>query len=302
MAAPPRPVTLNVYDVVPPPPQPADAPASSSSSAGLPTDAVPPSSLVARLNAVGRAAGLGGVFHGGVAVDGKEYAYGYCERGTGIYATQPRQNPLYVFREAVDLGATRLPPDEVAALVRRLRDAWPGDGYDLLRRNCCHFCAELARGLGVGAPPAWLNRLANAGEATAAAAADAAAMARGAAAEVQRLGWEGLSALRRAAAGAGLVGGGGGGAAGGGGAGAGGARGGGGGGGGGPTGTALLRSLAEQDGGLFWGRGAGGAGAAGAAPPAGPAAPAAAGNGGGGPSASRWQQQPKLDDGGGATL
>jgi hypothetical protein len=239
MSAPPRPVTLNVYDVAPPPPPegaastPAAAAAATSAAPPppLPADRAPP--LIARLNGLGRAAGLGGVFHGGIAVDGKEYAFGYCERGTGVYATRPRANPLYTYRESVDLGETRLPPDEVAAVVRRLRDAWPGGGYDLLRRNCCHFCDALARELGVSPPPAWLNRLANAGEVTAAAAAEAAAVARAVAAEAGRRGWQGLEALRRAAAGLG------GGAAASGEAPAG--------------GNALLRAMAAQDAGLFWG-------------------------------------------------
>lgn len=240
-----RPVTLNVYDVAPP---------SSSaqgqqqhqqhhtqypSSSALPTDTAPPLPLISRINGLGRVAGFGGVFHGGIAIDGKEYAFGYCERGTGVYATRPKANPLYTYRESVDLGQTRLAPDEVAALVRRLRDEWPGNGYDLLRRNCCHFCGALARELGVEQPPAWLNRLANAGEVTATAAAEAAAVARSAMAEASRLGWQGLEALKRAAAGAGIGGGGGGGGAGNSSA--------------GPTGSALLRSLAAQDGGLFWG-------------------------------------------------
>ena len=43
---------------------------------------------------------------------------------------------------------------------------WPGTGYDLTRRNCCHFADALCTMLGVDVPfPAWVNRLAGAGAA-----------------------------------------------------------------------------------------------------------------------------------------
>jgi hypothetical protein len=44
----------------------------------------------------------------------------------------------------------------------RRQNKWPGDSYDFLRRNCCHFCDELcsqlAPGNSKGAIPGWLNR------------------------------------------------------------------------------------------------------------------------------------------------
>lgn len=210
MAAPPRrPVVLNVYDVAPPPPpQQQQQQQQQCNHSPLPTDAAPAVPLIARVNQMGRMSGLGGVFHGGIAIDGNEYAFGFCERGTGVYATRPKQNPLYTYRESVDLGATALPAEAVLSLVARLKTEWPGCSYDLLRRNCCHFCAEMARELGVAAPPAWLNRLANAGEATAAAAEATAAMARAAAAEASRLGMGAAAALRGFLAGGGGGGGG----------------------------------------------------------------------------------------------
>jgi hypothetical protein len=252
-----RPVTLNVYDVAPPPSSSQQQQQQQQQQPSpLPTDQAPPLPLLVRINGLGRAAGLGGVFHGGIAVDNKEYAFGFCERGTGVYATRPKSNPLYTFRESLELGSTRLAPEEVAAIVRRLKEEWQGSSYDLLRRNCCHFCNELARELGVEQPPAWLNRLANAGDVTATAAAEGMRVARSVAAEAGRLGWQGLEAIKRAAAGAGLGGSGGGGEA---------PQ--------GPTGSALLRSLAANDGGLFWGsRGQGGGGGAGGGSAGGPAA------------------------------
>ena len=57
---------------------------------------------------------LGGVFHGGVEVNGKEWSYGYCEKGSGVYHCVPRENPMYAYRESVTLGATTQSPAEVS--------------------------------------------------------------------------------------------------------------------------------------------------------------------------------------------
>ena len=63
--------------------------------------------LVALVNACASPCGLG-VFHSGVAVGGREYAYGYCPEGSGVYTTAPGENPMYVFRAAVPLGSVAL--------------------------------------------------------------------------------------------------------------------------------------------------------------------------------------------------
>lgn len=61
------------------------------------------------------------------------------------------------------MGETLLLESEVDDLIKRLARQWPGRGYSLLRRNCCHFADEMCRWLGVGRMPAWVNRLAGAG-------------------------------------------------------------------------------------------------------------------------------------------
>jgi hypothetical protein len=59
--------------------------------------------------------GIGGVFHGAVEVEGWEWSYGYCERGTGVYRCRPRGNPMYKFRESVELGRTSLTRSQARA-------------------------------------------------------------------------------------------------------------------------------------------------------------------------------------------
>jgi hypothetical protein len=140
-------VTLNVYDIK------------------MANDHV--STAVSRLNSFTRGAlNVGGVFHGGVEVFGDEWAFGYCAEGPGVYRCAPKQNPMYAYRECVPLGVTSLSPTRVAAVLATMRATWMGRDYDLLGRNCNHFCEELCAALGCEGPPGWLNAFANRAHAT----------------------------------------------------------------------------------------------------------------------------------------
>lgn len=55
---------------------------------------------------------------------------------------------------------------QVARIIRRLKVEWPGRSYNLLNRNCCHFCEDICHQLGIGPVPGWLNRFASGVEAT----------------------------------------------------------------------------------------------------------------------------------------
>lgn len=118
-------------------------------------------SAIQSINKLGRDTTLGGVFHGGVEVHGAEYSFGYCPQGTGVYKCEPRQNPMYKYRDTVDLGECKLSREEVRAVVKRMSREWPGDSYDILTRNCCHFCEAFCQGIETSKPvPLWLNRMA----------------------------------------------------------------------------------------------------------------------------------------------
>ncbi|KAG1656506.1 hypothetical protein FOA52_012506, partial [Chlamydomonas sp. UWO 241] len=112
-----------------------------------------------------------------VAVLNHEWSYGYAPTGSGMYPCEPGQNPQYQFRETVDLGTTFLTKQEIKAAILRLKDEWPGSSYDVLQRNCCHFCEAFARELRCKDPPAWLNRLAQGADATIAFTNDAVELA-----------------------------------------------------------------------------------------------------------------------------
>jgi hypothetical protein len=119
-------------------------------------------SAVTSLNTFTRdALNVGGIFHGGVEIFGDEWSFGYCPSGTGVYRCAPRKNPMYAYRESVPLGVTSLSPARVKACVSALRATWMGTDYDVLGRNCNHFCEALCAALGCEGPPRWLNSFAN---------------------------------------------------------------------------------------------------------------------------------------------
>ncbi|XBI77152.1 hypothetical protein VPH35_070313 [Triticum aestivum] len=110
--------------------------------------------------------GLGGIFHTAIQVYGnEEWSFGYCENGSGVFSCPPAKNPMYTFRESFVLGKTSCSPRTVNQIARELSREWPGASYELLSRNCNHFCNEFCDKLGVPKLPGWVNRFANAGDA-----------------------------------------------------------------------------------------------------------------------------------------
>lgn len=104
-----------------------------------------------------------GAFHAGVEVYGREYSFGFCYSGTGIFPSKPKQCVGPDFRESIDMGQTQLSEAEVLALIQALESEWVGTDYDILRRNCCIFSNYLCERLGVGSLPKWITNLAAAG-------------------------------------------------------------------------------------------------------------------------------------------
>ncbi|KAF8698019.1 hypothetical protein HU200_035526 [Digitaria exilis] len=153
--APSTPVFLNVYDVTP-------------------------------ANGYARWLGLG-VYHSGVQgtspprsrplvsplglslsppLHGVEYAYGAHDgASSGIFEVVPRRCPGYTYRESVLVGTTGLTRAEVRAIMAELAAEFPGDAYNLVSRNCNHFCDAACRRLVAGRAriPRWVNRLAKIG-------------------------------------------------------------------------------------------------------------------------------------------
>ncbi|TVU12978.1 hypothetical protein EJB05_46645 [Eragrostis curvula] len=112
------------------------------------------------------AIGLGGIFHTAIQVYGdEEWSFGFCERGTGVFSCPPCKNPMYTFRESIVLGKTSCSIFTVNQIIRELSREWPGSSYELLSKNCNHFCNTLCEKLDCPKIPGWINRFANAGDA-----------------------------------------------------------------------------------------------------------------------------------------
>lgn len=87
---------------------------------------------------------VGGILHGAIELYGYEYSFGYCPEGSGVYRCKPTKNPMYRYRSTHSLGATTVSEEDLRGIIRTLMRTWPGTSYDLITRNCCHFCEELA--------------------------------------------------------------------------------------------------------------------------------------------------------------
>jgi hypothetical protein len=108
---------------------------------------------------------FGGVFHAGVEVNGLEWSFGYSDIDTlpGISCVEPKNNPQHSFRQTVRMRRSKIGPEGIADIITQMIEEYPGDGYDLLRRNCCHFAEDFCLRLGAGRMPGWIHRLARVG-------------------------------------------------------------------------------------------------------------------------------------------
>lgn len=78
-----------------------------------------------------------------------EWSFGFCEQGSGVFSCPSGKNPMYTYRESIVLGTTDCSIFKVNQILRELSREWPGFCYDLLSKNCNHFCDELCERLGV---------------------------------------------------------------------------------------------------------------------------------------------------------
>ena len=105
----------------------------------------------------------GGAFHGGVVVYFKEFSpvefsFGSAPEGeTGVFFVEPKgvHPDPFDFKEALEMGHTKLTHDEILKIVDELQDMngkWTGPSYNVVRHNCCHFSEEFLKRLGVPRP------------------------------------------------------------------------------------------------------------------------------------------------------
>uniref|UniRef100_A0A0C9S3X8 TSA: Wollemia nobilis Ref_Wollemi_Transcript_28260_1456 transcribed RNA sequence n=1 Tax=Wollemia nobilis TaxID=56998 RepID=A0A0C9S3X8_9CONI len=105
-----------------------------------------------------------GVYHSGVEVHGVEYAFGAHEYPTsGVFEVEPKQCPGFTFRKSILIGATDFGPEEVRNFMEQLAGEYNGNTYQLIAKNCNHFCNDVCLKLTRNSIPRWVNRLARIG-------------------------------------------------------------------------------------------------------------------------------------------
>jgi len=99
---------------------------------------------------------LGGAFHAGVEVYGREWSFG----NAGVASMCPRYHDVHVYRQSVVIGYTKYSPEEVEAILEdEMSPKWAGRSYNLLARNCCTFSRALCKRLTGNVIPDWVDRL-----------------------------------------------------------------------------------------------------------------------------------------------
>ncbi|EPS72119.1 hypothetical protein M569_02640, partial [Genlisea aurea] len=105
-----------------------------------------------------------GIYHSGVEVHGVEYGFGAHEYPTsGIFEGKPKNYDGYAVRKSILIGWTEMSIDEVRNLMEKLGQDFTGNSYNLISKNCNHFCHYASIALTGNQIPSWINRLARIG-------------------------------------------------------------------------------------------------------------------------------------------
>lgn len=100
-----------------------------------------------------------------LAVHGVEYAFGAHEQATtGIFEGEPRKCEGFTFRKSILIGWSEMSGAQVRGLMEQLAEKYRGNAYNLITKNCNHFCNDACIQLTGNPIPNWVNRLARIGE------------------------------------------------------------------------------------------------------------------------------------------
>lgn len=100
-----------------------------------------------------------------MAVHGVEYAFGAHEYPTtGIFEAEPKQCEGFTFRKSILIGWTEMTAGLVRRVMEELSEKYKGNAYNLITKNCNHFCNDACIKLTGNPIPSWVNRLARIGK------------------------------------------------------------------------------------------------------------------------------------------
>ena len=102
-----------------------------------------------------------GIFHTGVEINGKEYAYGGNSllEDTGVYSMRPKTHDVFKFRQTIEIGEIS-DMEVVQSALQKTMKKYRANHYNMLTFNCNHFSHDfLILIIGRGLPP-HLNRAA----------------------------------------------------------------------------------------------------------------------------------------------
>ncbi|KAK9145036.1 hypothetical protein Sjap_004939 [Stephania japonica] len=84
-----------------------------------------------------------GLYHSGIQVHGVEYEFGgHDTPSTGIFRGKLRECPGLTFRNSILIERTDLGPHEVHKFMEDLSKSYTGTSYNLITKNCNHFCND----------------------------------------------------------------------------------------------------------------------------------------------------------------
>ncbi|KAM7520421.1 hypothetical protein LguiB_019383 [Lonicera macranthoides] len=75
----------------------------------------------------------------------------------GIFEVEQKMCPGFTFRKLILIGRTDMGPKEVRAFMKKLAAEYSENTYNLITKNCNHFCNDTCVQL-TGKPiPSWVN-------------------------------------------------------------------------------------------------------------------------------------------------
>lgn len=107
-----------------------------------------------------------GFYHSGIEINGTEYAYGGNESnpGTGVFAAPPLSAEVegVTYKESFLLGSVKN-ASRVNDVLDEVKRQFIANEYNLITRNCNHFCEAFTMQLLDKKLPSYVNKAANLG-------------------------------------------------------------------------------------------------------------------------------------------